>query len=368
MKRNSFKYVFYFNVFMFFAIAIALCVFRTDNNEKKEIPVSITTPLLFSETVSGNFCHNAKSAVIIDAKSGAVLFEKNAHSRMPMASTTKIMTALCVLEKSDPDTVIEIPKQAAGVEGSSIYLKQGEKMTVKDLLYGLLLESGNDAATALAIGVFGSVDECCKYMNERCHDMGLVDTSFENPHGLDGENHYTTAYELALITKEAMKNSLFRQIVSTESYITSGENPRYFSNHNRLLKTYENAIGVKTGYTSKSGRCLVSASADNGEEYIAVTLNDPLDWQDHKDMHTYAFDGFDNVEIADVQTFIIYHGFEKYYTAESIYLTVNGDKNFAIGYRITKHTDGILKAEYTTENASLGSFGMVKEDYLTIIE
>ena len=323
---------------------------------------------MYSETINCDFCHNAKSAVVIDAKSGAVLFEKNAHTRMPMASTTKIMTALAVLENASPDTVIEIPKEAVGVEGSSIYLKQGEKMTVKDLLYGLLLESGNDAAIALAIGVFGSVDECCDYMNERCHKMGLVNTRFENPHGLDDDNHYTTAYELALITKEAMKNSLFRQIVSTDNYIVPGDEPKYFSNHNRLLKTCKNAVGVKTGYTSKSGRCLVSACADDEEEYIAVTLNDPLDWQDHKDMHTYAFDNFDNVEIADKQTFFIYHGFDKYCPVDSIYLTVNGDKDFSIGYSLTKQSDKIIKAEYFTENSSLGSFGMVRDDYLTIME
>ena len=368
MKRNSFKYVLYFNIFLFFAIAIALSVFRSEGQGKKEVPVSITTPLLYSETVNCNFCSNAKAAVVIDAKSGAVLFEKNAHTRLPMASTTKIMTALAVLENSSPDTVIEIPKEAAGVEGSSIYLRQGERMTVRDLLYGLLLESGNDAATALAVGVFGSTDKCCDYMNQRCHEMGLVDTSFENPHGLDSENHYTTAYELALITKEAMKNNLFCRIVSTKNYTVPGDNPRYFSNHNRLLKTYENAVGVKTGYTSKSGRCLVSACINGNEEYIAVTLNDPLDWQDHKDMHTYAIDNFDNVEIADTQSFYIYCGFDKYCPAESIYLTVNGDKNFKIGYRITKETDEILKAEYHTENASLGSFGMVKEDYFTTME
>ena len=368
MKRNSFKYVFYFNVFLFFAIVIALSVFRSDKGEEKDVPVTITTPLLYSETVSGDFCHNAKSAVIIDAKSGAVLFEKNAHTRLPMASTTKIMTALAVLENASPDTVIEIPKEAAGVEGSSIYLRAGETMTVKELLYGLLLESGNDAATALAIGVFGSVEGCCDYMNERCHNMGLVDTNFENPHGLDSENHYTTAYELALITKEAMKNSLFRQIVSTENYIVQGENPKYFSNHNRLLKTYEHAVGVKTGYTSKSGRCLVSAGTDGDEEYIAVTLNDPLDWQDHKDMHTYAFSNFDSIEIADKKTFYVYHGFDKYSPLENISLTVNGDKNFKIGYRLTKQDDGILKAEYFAENASLGSFGMVEDDYFTTIE
>ena len=361
MKRNSFKYVFYFNVFLFFAIAISLCVFRSDKGEKKDVPTSITTPILYSEKVTGDFCRDAKSAVIIDAKSGAVLFEKNAHARMPMASTTKIMTALAVLENANLDDVIEIPKEAVGVEGSSIYLKYTDKMTVRDLLYGLLLESGNDAAVALAVGVFGSVEECCDYMNERCHEMGLVDTRFENPHGLDSDNHYTTAYELALITKEAMKNSLFRQIVSTENYVVMADEPKYFSNHNRLLKTYGFAVGVKTGYTSKSGRCLVSASADNGEEYIAVTLNNPLDWQDHKDMHTYAFDNFDNVEIADTKTLFVYYGFDKYYPAENIYLTVNGDKDFKIGYRLKKQSDGILKTEYLAQEASLGYFAMIMD-------
>lgn len=361
MRRKSFKYIFVFNAV--FVIAVCICAivfvrFSDENNEKTA--VAMTSPLVSASTVSADFCGSAKAAVIIDSMSGAVLFEKNAHAKLPMASTTKIMTALAVIECSDPDSEIVVSDAAAGVEGSSIYLTRGEKIRIRDLLYGLLLESGNDAATALAEGVFGSVSDCCAYMNKRVHEMGLVSTNFENPHGLDSENHYTTAYELALIARNAMKNQLFREIVSTKNYVSSGETMRYFSNHNRLLNTYSPSVGVKTGYTSKSGRCLVSAASMNGEEYIAVTLCDPLDWQNHKMMHEFAFSNFDGYEIASKDDFSLRIGFCDYKPSEDIYITTSGSADFKLKYKVTIDGDG-ARVEYGTENAVLGSFGLIKD-------
>ena len=367
MKRQSFKYIFVINLLFLTFVTAAMFLYKTDNTSKNAVPVSISTPLVNSKALSVDFCQSAKSAVIIDSKSGAVLFEKNAHEKLPMASTTKIMTALAVIDKVNPDDLIEITKHSAGIEGSSIYLKEGEKLTAKDLLYGLLLESGNDAAVALAVGVFGSEKECVKYMNQKAHSIGLVSTSFSNVHGLDDENHYTTAYELSLITKEAMKNELFRNIVSTKNHTTSGENSRYFSNHNRLLSMSVSAIGVKTGYTSKAGRCLVSCAQIENEEYIAVTLCDRLDWQDHKAMLSFAFDNFEGYQIAEKDSFALRVGFEDYLPADDVYITAYGNNSFNINYKVSIK-NGIGKVEYSTDNAPLGTFGILKNDHGLVVE
>lgn len=357
MKRQSFKYIFYMN-FLFITVC-AVLIFFSPTVQKNEIPASITTPIINTISYNSSLCQSASAAIITDAKSGAVLFEKNAHTPLPMASTTKIMTALCVIECAEPDTIIEVSENAASTEGSSIYLKKGEKISVLDLLYGLLLESGNDAATALAEGVFGTVEECVKYMNSRCHSLGLISTHFDNPHGLDSDSHYTTAYELSVITKEALKNELFRSIVGTKNYTTKGENPRFFSNHNRFLRLYDGSFGVKTGYTSKAGRCLVTSSKNGNEEYIAVTLSDPLDWQSHKDMHSFAKENFDICEIADSESFIIYHGFDEYYTNDDIFLTYSGKDNFSLTYLINLNKEQSF-TEYSSNGAKLGSFRLYK--------
>ena len=360
MKRRSYKYVFLFNAVFVSAIVIVIFVMYRGNIGEKNIMTSITNPLVFSDTLNVSFCKNAKAAVLIDARSGAVLYEKNSKTRLPMASTTKIMTAICVIENSSPEDVVIISKNASLTEGSSIYLTEGESMTVKDLLYGLMLESGNDAATALAEGVFGSVESCLECMNKKAHSLGLVDTNFANPHGLDDEKHYTTAYELALITRNAMENDFFRELVMTKSYVAAGKNDRYFSNHNRLLRSYPKATGVKTGYTSRAGRCLVSASCDENEEYIAVTLDDSLDWQDHKDMHTFAFDTFEGFEIADKDNFFVYGNFSKYKSPENIYITTSGEGGFTLNYKIVIDKDAAF-VEYSTDSKSLGKFMLEKQ-------
>ncbi len=357
MRRKSYKYIFVLNIVIISAVIIVCTSVLDRKNEDNHIRTSLTTPLIYADSLSADFCTDAKGAVVIDALSGAILFEKNAHKRCPMASTTKIMTALAVIENADPDKIVEVSPKATGIEGSSIYLLPNETFTVRDLLYGLMLESGNDAAEALAIAVFGSSEKCVEYMNKRCSDMGLIDTHFDNVHGLDSENHYTTAYELSYITKIAMKNDLFRQIVSTKSYVTSGQSPRYFSNHNRLLNMYSYTIGVKTGYTSKSGRCLVSAAKKDNEEYIAVTLDDPLDWKDHKNMLSFAFENFKSYEIAPKDGFRLRVGFSDYAPTEDIYITTTDEAAFFVNYKITV-TKESGTVEYSANSMSLGSFGI----------
>ncbi|MBQ7779990.1 MAG: D-alanyl-D-alanine carboxypeptidase [Clostridia bacterium] len=244
---------------------------------------------------------SASSAVLIEAESGRVLYEKDADKRRPMASTTKIMTALVALENADINMTVKIPKEAVGIEGSSLYLIEGETLTLHELLYALMLRSANDAAMAIAIAVGGSVSDFAEMMNEKAEEMGLTDTHFDNPHGLDSESHYTTAYELALITAEALKNDVFREIVSTyKKLLPQGGVPdrRLVVNHNRLLRTYDGCIGVKTGFTKKDGRCLVSAAERDGVTLVAVTLNAPNDWSDHKKMLDHGFASVKRVKIS----------------------------------------------------------------------
>ncbi len=249
---------------------------------------------------------SAVGAVLMEADSETVYFEKNAHSPMGMASTTKIMTALVALELGDPDRICVVPPEAVGVEGSSVYLIAGEKLTLRDLLYALLLSSANDAATAIAICLGGSVEAFCALMNRKAEEMGLQNTLFQNPHGLYHEAHYTTAYDLARIAAEALRNPLFRQIVSTYK-ITVPHNgvpdTRLLVNHNKMLRTYKGALGVKTGFTKKTGRTLVSAARRDGMTLIAVTLNAPDDWRDHTAMLDYGFASYRSVTFAEAGEF-----------------------------------------------------------------
>ncbi len=238
---------------------------------------------------------SAKSAIVIDAASKRVLFEKDIYTKRPMASTTKIMTALLAIENNELDKIITVSPSAANTEGSSVWLSPGEHMSVEDLLYSIMLSSGNDAAAALAEATAGNTEAFAVLMNERAHKIGAMNTHFTNPHGLPDDDHYTTAFDLALITSEAMKNDLFRKICSTEYKSISWENSQWnrsLTNHNKLLKMYEYAIGVKTGYTKKAGRCLVSAAEKNGQMLIAVTLSAPDDWNDHIKLLDYCFNKY----------------------------------------------------------------------------
>jgi len=250
---------------------------------------------------------SAKAAILIDADTGRVMLEKNAELRLPMASTTKIMTALVALERGDPDETVKIMPEAVGVEGSSVYLTLGEELTLRELLYALMLASANDAATAIAIHTAGSVEAFAELMNEKASALGLKNTNFKNPHGLDAEGHFTSAHDLARITAAALKNKLFAEIVSTYKYNIGGKDGtrRYLVNHNKLLRQYDGCIGVKTGYTKTDGRCLVSAARRDGMTLIAVTLSAPDDWRDHTAMLDYGFSHYESVKLCVQREFII---------------------------------------------------------------
>ncbi len=243
---------------------------------------------------------SAKSAVLLDAAEGQVLYQKNAFVKLPMASTTKIMTAIVAIESMPLSTEIEVSPDATGIEGSSIYLYPKEKLTMESLLYALLLESANDAATAIAIAISGNVNDFAKKMNEKAQELGLIGTHFENPHGLDSEEHYTTAYDLAKLAAYALSNDIFLTICSTYKKnipLNGDEGVRVLVNHNKMLHMYEGAVGVKTGFTKKSGRCLVSAAKRDGLMLVAVTLNAPDDWNDHKAMLDFGFGGYERLTV-----------------------------------------------------------------------
>jgi D-alanyl-D-alanine carboxypeptidase/D-alanyl-D-alanine carboxypeptidase (penicillin-binding protein 5/6) len=233
---------------------------------------------------------SAKAAALYQPNTNNFLYLKNADEKLPMASTTKIMTALISLERLDLSENVAIDARAVGIEGSSIYLKAGEVLNALDLIYAVMLQSANDAAAALAYKISGSIEAFAELMNEKAKELELKNTNFTNPHGLDNKEHYTTARELAIITAEAYKNNDFKTIASTyKKEIESSEVKRTLVNHNKLLKSYEGCIGVKTGYTKKSGRCLVSAAERDNLPFICVTINAPDDWRDHTEMLDYGY-------------------------------------------------------------------------------
>ncbi|MDE6362279.1 MAG: D-alanyl-D-alanine carboxypeptidase [Clostridia bacterium] len=223
-----------------------------------------------------SYVNKSSSMAVVEASTLRVLVEQNKDVRLEMASTTKIMTALVVIENEDLDKEFTIPDEAVGVEGSSIYLKSKEIWTIRDLLYGLMLRSGNDAATALAIAVSGSVENFVKSMNDKVSQLGLENTHFENPHGLHADGHYTSAYDLAVISAIAMQNPIFKEIAGCKMYTVQANSSHptyYFANKNKMLGIYDGANGIKTGYTKDSGRCLVTAAERNGMQLVGVVLN-----------------------------------------------------------------------------------------------
>lgn len=229
---------------------------------------------------------SAQRAIVLDEVGKKVIYEKDAESRSLIASTTKIMTGLLVCENCNVLAPVRIPKEAVGIEGSSMYLREGEVLTIQELLYGMMLSSGNDAAVALAIACGGSVENFAEMMNEKARELGMTESHFENPNGLDGKQHYSTARDLGILGLEAMKNPIFAKTVSTKTVQVGN---RYLKNHNKLLWRVPGADGVKTGYTRAAGRILVSSAARNGRRVVAVTINDPNDWQDHSALLENAF-------------------------------------------------------------------------------
>ena len=276
MKRFSFALLLFLLVFLLCCggVACAEGVKKVDNS---------------------NFSTSAQSAVVMERSSHRVLFEQNADAHLPMASTTKIVTALTVINHSNLDDVVEVSPKAVGIEGSSIYLRAGEHLTVRELLYGLMLRSGNDSAVALALHVAGSIEAFAEMMNETAQAAGCVDSHFVNPHGLHHEEHYTSARDLATLTCVALSNSDFQQIVATKTVRISNEGMEYdrvLVNKNKLLSNFDDADGVKTGYTKKAGRCFVGSATRNGMQVVVVVLNCGPMFEETADMLSVAFSNY----------------------------------------------------------------------------
>lgn len=301
MQNNNIKNVKIIeNFVIFFAfclIIFAFIPFKTNNVFAENDA--------FSEKISYN--SSAKSAIVIDSFSKRILFEKNINERLPMASTTKIVTAITTIENCDDlDKVITVDDRYVGIEGSSIYLKHGEEISIRELLYGLMLRSGNDASVALAYAIAGGIDEFCEMMNNLAQKVGAKNSHFSNPHGLDDVNHFTTAYDLSLITSYALQNNDFAEIVKTKriKICEEKENERLLVNKNKLLSKMDCCIGVKTGFTKKAGRCLVSACEKDGLKLVCVVLDCGPMFEESEDLFNLAYNQFKKVEILPPYYFV----------------------------------------------------------------
>lgn len=293
-------------------------------------------------TVQASVSVSARSAILMEQESGRVLFEKDAHKVSRIASITKIMTAILAIESGKLDEMVKVSDRAVRAEGSSVYLKPGEKIRLEDLVYGLMLRSGNDAAVAIAEHVGGSVDGFVFMMNEKAQQIGMTDTHFANPHGLDDhENHVSTAYDMALLTRYAMNNEEYKKISGTK--IHRAPNPtetwdRVWKNKNRLLtEKYKYSTGGKTGYTKRAKRTLVSTAKRGDFEMIAVTLNAPDDWNDHIQMFETAFSNYD---IAEILSKGKVDGIKESQYKTKVYL----DHSFV--YPLTSEEEELVRVEY----------------------
>ena len=256
-------------------------------------------PFCFDDTDA--LCVSASAAVLMEAESGRVIYSKSPHKRLPMASTTKIMTSLLACEILPPDRVVTVTKDTTDIEGSSVYLTEGETLTVRELVYCAMLRSGNDAAQTLAKACGGSVENFVSLMNLRARALGLENTRFANPSGLPAEGHYTTAYDLAAIACAALKNEEFAKIAGTLRITVCG-GKRTLINRNKLISLYDGMTGVKTGYTPEAGHCLVTSATRNGVTLVAVTLNDSDQWTNHRKMLDYGFETLERICVSGAGT------------------------------------------------------------------
>ena len=315
--------------------------------KKKTISLILSLFLLFLDfnlvASATEFSVSAKSAVLINADTLEILYSKAEHEKRGIASTTKILTSLIALEYGEPQKKVTATKEAVTVEGTSIGLKPGDKITLMSLVYGMLLESGNDAANVTAFAISGNITTFAKVMNKYAKKIGMTNSNFANPSGLTNKNHYSTAFDMALLTSVAIKNPIFRKITSTQSAVIDFGTPeisRKLSNHNRLLKEYDGVFGVKTGYTKASGRCLVTACEKNGVTLIAVTLNAYDDWNDHKKLYDYGFSLYnESVDIPELENV-------------KIPVVCSNKKNISVnyGYTFELSTNKELKSEVYIKN------------------
>lgn len=286
-----------------------------------------------------------EAAVVMDSRNGQVLFEKNSHQRIYPASTTKTLTAIIALENGRLDDMVSIPNDACNIEGSAIGLQEGEKISLEDLLYALMLNSGNDSAVAIARHVGGSVDGFVQMMNTKSAELGAVNTHFNNPNGLPEPNHYSTAYDMALISRYAMQNPEFRKIVATKIKTIRRNDPKaqtFLDNHNKMLWRYEGAIGIKTGYTVEARQCLVSAAARQGRELIAVVMKSEGNniWTDTKNLLDYGFDHFNSLSLTEAGKFV---------TDAPVRFGVSEVVPVQTGYSLTYNFPGDKQAEFRQE-------------------
>lgn len=274
-------------------LVVGLIVFLSVSNSHK----------IVVNAVDINFSTSAKAMCVLEKDSRRIIASKNKDIQLANASTTKIVTAITVIQNcNNLDEQIQVADSSVGVEGSSIYLRHGEIMSVKDLLYGLMLRSGNDSAVALACHVGGNVESFAKLMNETAKKAGTESSNFVTPHGLDHKDHYTTAYDLAKITAYALNNPIFKEIVSCKTHVVEATNKsdkRYMNNKNKLLNTLDGCIGVKTGYTTKAGRCLVSAIERENATYVCVVLNCGPMFEESANLLNNADYHFKNTKIID---------------------------------------------------------------------
>ena len=300
--HKIYKTLIYMFIFTFFC---NYTVFADD--EEFEKSDNISSFINASSDIVTEPTINSRAAIVYDRNSGTILFKKNENEKRKMASTTKIMTAIVVIENSNLDDIVTISSKAAGTGGSRLGLHTNDKISVRDLVYGLMLCSGNDAAVALAEYVGNNISGFADLMNKKCTELNLSSTHFVTPHGLDNEEHYTTAYELAVITNYALKNNTFRNFVSTKNYtITINNHPKNLSNTNELLGNLDGVYGVKTGFTNGANRCLVTSIKRNNLDLICIVLGADTKKDRTKDsieLIEYAFNNFEPVNIKEkIQT------------------------------------------------------------------
>ena len=317
------------SIIMIILISFEVVCFADDDLEEnvKSVLVSSNSIDLTSEPKT-----YSKHIICIERTTNSVLYEKDAYSKCAMASTTKILTGIIVIENCDLKEEVEISKKAANTGGSTLGIKEGQKITVEGLLYGLLLRSGNDTAVALAEYVGGSVEEFSKIMNKKAKDIGLKNSNFVTPHGLDDDNHYTTAYDLAILTNYALNNKTFLKIVGTKQInVNIGENQRSLNNTNELLGVVKGVYGVKTGFTGNAGRCLVSACKRDDLDVIVVVLGSDtksIRGNDSKKVIEYVFNHYKMVDTEDEMKSL----FDKFKNRENIEISKSLNE-FNINYR-----------------------------------
>lgn len=313
---------------------------------------------------------HAKAAALIDVKSGRLLFSENGDEPMRIASLTKIMTAIVAIENGNLADKVKVSSNAYGTEGSSIYLRLGEEMSLEHLLYGLMLRSGNDAAVAIAEHVGGSLDGFTYLMNKKAQELGMNHSQFKNPNGLDVEGHYASANDMALLTAYALHNPVFKEIVKTK--VKTVPNPyekwdHRWRNKNKMLSLYEGADGVKTGYTKLSSRCLVSSATRNGQQLAVVTLNDPDDWLDHTLLLNYGFQNYPLKEIVSKGTLLQN---SLYAAGRSFYYPLSEQEAGLVSHTIVLHKKNTLdyrfgemgKMFFELEGQEIGSIPLYNKE------